>query len=282
MVDAAADASEARRKLESFAFDLLIVDVMMPGESGLSLTEGLRRASSVPIFMLSAMGETEDRIAGLERGADDYLPKPFEPRELLLRIKTALRRQRTDSANVPRSLSFGPCLFDLGRLELTRSGARVRLTETEARVLKVLDCARGRGGRAGHPDRRGRTGGQRKGDRRPDHPAAPQGGARSPGSALPANGARQGLCPDAGLTGGRAAMPNSDDRTLSPLRRFLPRSLLGRAFAADSRPADHRGPAHLALVFLRPPRPERVAAHGAESRPQHPVDRQSHAVFSRR
>ena len=77
MVDVAADAAEARRKLESFAFDLLIVDVMMPGESGLSLTEGLRRASSVPILMLSAMGEAEDRIAGLERGADDYLPKPF-------------------------------------------------------------------------------------------------------------------------------------------------------------------------------------------------------------
>ncbi len=138
MVDTAADAAEARRKLESFAFDLLIVDVMMPGESGLSLTEGLRRASPVPILMLSAMGEAEDRIAGLERGADDYLPKPFEPRELLLRIKTALRRQRTDSANVPRTLSFGPCLFDMRRLELTRAGVRIRLTETEARVLKVL------------------------------------------------------------------------------------------------------------------------------------------------
>ena len=145
LVDAAADAAEARRKLESFAFDLLIVDVMMPGESGLSLTESLRGASSVPILMLSAMGEAEDRIAGLERGADDYLPKPFEPRELLLRIKTALRRQRTDSANVRSALSFGPCLFDMRRLELTRAGVRVRLTETEARVLKVLAV------RAGEP-----------------------------------------------------------------------------------------------------------------------------------
>lgn len=138
MVDLAADAAEARRKLESFAFDLLIVDVTMPGESGLSLTGGLRRTSSVPILMLSAMGEAGDRIAGLEQGADDYLPKPFEPRELLLRIGNALRRQRTDSANVPPALSFGPCRFDMRRHELTRGGARVRLTETEARVLKVL------------------------------------------------------------------------------------------------------------------------------------------------
>ena len=145
MVDAAADAAEARRKLESFAFDLLIVDVMMPGESGLSLTEDLRRTSSVPILMLSAMGEAEDRIAGLERGADDYLPKPFEPRELLLRIGKVLRRQRTDSANIPRALSLGPCLFDMRRLELTRNGARVRLTETEVRVLRVLAA------RAGEP-----------------------------------------------------------------------------------------------------------------------------------
>lgn len=87
----------------------------------------------------------EDRIAGLERGADDYLPKPFEPRELLLRIKTALRRRPTDSANERRTLSFGPCRFDMRRLELTRGGVRVRLTETEARVLRVL------AGRAGQP-----------------------------------------------------------------------------------------------------------------------------------
>ena len=145
LVDTAANGGEARRKLESFEFDLLIVDVMMPGESGLSLTEGLRRTSSVPILLLSAMGEVEDRIAGLERGADDYLPKPFEPRELLLRIKTALRRRPADSANVQLALSFGPCRFDMRRLELTRGGVRVRLTETEARVLRVL------AGRAGQP-----------------------------------------------------------------------------------------------------------------------------------
>ena len=145
MVTLASDAGEARRKLENFAFDLLIVDVMMPGESGLSLTESLREKSSVPILMLSAMGEVEDRIAGLEHGADDYLPKPFEPRELLLRIKTALRRQPAQSAETPTELLFGPCRFDLRRAELTQNGERVRLTETESRVLKVL------AGRVGEP-----------------------------------------------------------------------------------------------------------------------------------
>jgi len=138
LVTTAGDAEEARRKLGTFAFDMLIVDVMMPGESGLSLTESLRKESSVPILMLSAMGEAEDRIAGLEHGADDYLPKPFEPRELLLRIRTALRRQPVETETEPDSMSFGPCRFDMRRAELTRDGARVRLTETEVRVLKAL------------------------------------------------------------------------------------------------------------------------------------------------
>ncbi len=138
IVDTAAGAAEARRKLESFAFDLLIVDVMMPGESGLSFTADLRRTSNVPVLMLSAMGETDDRIAGLERGADDYLPKPFEPRELLLRIRTVLRRRPAAPALVRRALAFGPYRFDLRRLELTCAGVRVRLTDTEARLLKVL------------------------------------------------------------------------------------------------------------------------------------------------
>jgi len=146
LVVTAASAEEARRKLENFVFDLLIVDVMMPGESGLSLTESLRKETTVPILMLSAMGETEDRIAGFERGVDDYLPKPFETRELLLRIQTVLRRQPVETKSEPRYLSFGSCRFDMRRAELTRDGAVVRLTETEARVLKALALRAGTSG----------------------------------------------------------------------------------------------------------------------------------------
>ena len=91
-VTTAADAVDARKRLQSLAFDLLIIDVMMPGEDGLALTESLRRTSLVPILLLTAMAEPENRIDGLERGADDYLTKPFEPRELVLRIRNILQR----------------------------------------------------------------------------------------------------------------------------------------------------------------------------------------------
>ena len=91
-VTTAVDAADARAKLASIAFDLLVLDIMMPGETGLQLTETLRRDNAVPILLLTAMNETENRIAGFECGADDYLPKPFEPRELVLRINAILRR----------------------------------------------------------------------------------------------------------------------------------------------------------------------------------------------
>ena len=91
-VTTAESAEDARAKLGSLAFDLIVLDVMMPGESGLALTAALRPKTNIPILMLTAMGEAEDRIKGLETGADDYLPKPFEPRELVLRIRTILRR----------------------------------------------------------------------------------------------------------------------------------------------------------------------------------------------
>ena len=89
-VTAAASAAEARRHLAAIAFDLLVIDVMLPGESGLDLTRAIRETSDVPIVVLTARAGTEDRIRGLEMGADDYLPKPFEPRELLLRINNIL------------------------------------------------------------------------------------------------------------------------------------------------------------------------------------------------
>jgi two-component system, OmpR family, phosphate regulon response regulator OmpR len=98
-VTIAADASEARANLASIAFDLVVLDVMMPGESGLDLTRALRREGRVPILLLTAMAEPEDRVNGLEQGADDYLSKPFEPRELVLRIRNILlRRPATDKA----------------------------------------------------------------------------------------------------------------------------------------------------------------------------------------
>ena len=138
-VTTAVDAADPRAKLASIAFDLLVLDIMMPGETGLELTETLRRDSSVPILLLTAMNETENRIAGFECGADDYLPKPFEPRELVLRINAILRRVPPPAAAPPRTkVTFGDFCFDMEREELTRGGAFVRLTTAEASLLKAL------------------------------------------------------------------------------------------------------------------------------------------------
>jgi two-component system phosphate regulon response regulator OmpR len=143
LVTTAADPQEARGQLAALAFDILVVDVMMPGEDGLSLTRSLREASSVPILMLTAMGDPEARIRGLEAGADDYLPKPFEPRELLLRLNGILRRvserpaEQTADAT-PALLRFGPMILDPRRESLTRDGEPVHLTTTERQLLMVL------------------------------------------------------------------------------------------------------------------------------------------------
>lgn len=133
----AADASAARKLMAGVDFDLLIIDVMMPGESGFDLTKSVRAVSNVPILLLTARGLPEDRIEGLERGADDYLSKPFEPRELVLRAESLMRRTR--SAGLDRKeLTFGACSFSLGRGELRRDGALVKLTAGEAALLKAL------------------------------------------------------------------------------------------------------------------------------------------------
>lgn len=139
LVSVAKDAAEARRLLSGLSFDMLVLDVMMPGEDGLSLTESLRQTSPVPILLLTARGEVDDRIAGLERGADDYLSKPFEPRELLLRISTILRRAAPPNAGQMRErIVFGPCVFDLHRGELTREDTPVHLTDVETALLRTL------------------------------------------------------------------------------------------------------------------------------------------------
>ncbi|MGD9740820.1 MAG: response regulator [Bauldia sp.] len=137
-VTVAGDAAEARRRLGGLSFDLLIVDVMMPGENGLALTRSLRKEMGVPILILTARGDAEARIEGLEVGADDYLPKPFEPRELLLRINNILRRTGPVGTPLIEHVRFGPFTFHLQRLELTRNNEPVRLTEREKRILKAF------------------------------------------------------------------------------------------------------------------------------------------------
>ncbi|MEM7169365.1 MAG: response regulator [Pseudomonadota bacterium] len=132
------DAADARAKLASFSFDLLVLDIMMPGETGLELTQSLRAISDVPILLLTAMGDASDRIQGLEMGADDYLTKPFEPRELVLRINAVLRRTVEPPAALPEKLHFGDFCFDLARDELSRENQPIRLTSAEISLLKAL------------------------------------------------------------------------------------------------------------------------------------------------
>lgn len=144
-VSTAGSAEEARKQLESLSFDLLVLDVMMPGENGFQLTQSLRQTSAVPILMLTALGETDNRIEGLERGADDYLPKPFEPRELVLRLKSLLRRAAAASTAEPAvatpppaEVKLGELRFDPLRMVLLRGEAAVRLTTAEASLLRLL------------------------------------------------------------------------------------------------------------------------------------------------
>ena len=133
----ACNAKEARALMASVDFDVLVLDVMMPGETGFALTKAVRAASNVPILLLTARGLPEDRIEGLEMGADDYLSKPFEPRELLLRINSLLRRA-LPSPQEKREVKFGACTFSLGRSELRKHGDLVRITAGEASLLKAL------------------------------------------------------------------------------------------------------------------------------------------------
>lgn len=147
-VSAASDAAEARARMAGVAYDLMVLDVMMPGETGIELTRDLRRSDRIPILMLTAMGEAEDRIAGLESGVDDYLPKPFEPRELLLRIRTILRRVAEPPAPQPAAAAagdvrFGAFRFDPGQNILWRGEVPVRLTEAEATLMRAFALAPG-------------------------------------------------------------------------------------------------------------------------------------------
>ncbi len=146
-VSAGASAAEARQLLANMEFDLLVLDVMMPGESGLDFARDLRRTSSVPILMLTARGDPADRIAGLEQGADDYLPKPFEPRELLLRINALLRRVQAaapSAAATAQPVRMGAALFDPEGGRLTKAGKPVKLTGAEQALLQLFAAHAGR------------------------------------------------------------------------------------------------------------------------------------------
>ena len=140
LVSVARDAVQARRLLAGLEFDMLVLDVMMPGEDGITLTRDLRRRLSVPILLLTAKGETSNRIEGLEAGADDYLVKPFEPKELLLRINAILRRMPAQTAYgaVPKVLHLGQVRYDIDRGELWQGNELVRLTSTEAGLMRVF------------------------------------------------------------------------------------------------------------------------------------------------
>lgn len=135
MVTDAADAKQARNLLSWFIFDLIVLDVMMPGETGIELLASLK-SGATPVLMLSAMGEVDDRILGLETGAEDYLTKPFEPKELVLRIATILRR--TAPAPKSRSIVFGDFRFDAATSQLRRGDENIGLTSNELSILKLL------------------------------------------------------------------------------------------------------------------------------------------------
>lgn len=137
-VTVAASADDARSKLSGLDFDLLILDVMMPGESGIELTRALRNDKQVPILMLTALSETESRVSGLEAGADDYLPKPFDPRELILRVNNILRRGGPAATPKVEQIVFGPYTFQIPRRELKCSGKSVKLTDREQDILALF------------------------------------------------------------------------------------------------------------------------------------------------
>ncbi|MCH2164546.1 MAG: response regulator [Marinovum sp.] len=145
LVSAARDAAHARRILSGLDFDLIVLDVMMPGEDGVTLTRDLRQKIQTPILLLTAKGETEDRIAGLEAGADDYLVKPFEPKELLLRINAILRRMPDagEADTSPKFLSLGPVRYDCETGEMWRGEDMVRLTATENQLMRIFSSTPG-------------------------------------------------------------------------------------------------------------------------------------------
>jgi two-component system phosphate regulon response regulator OmpR len=140
-VTVAKDAMSARRFTETMTFDLIVLDIMMPGEDGLSLLKGLRQKIDTPVIFLTARGLANERIEGLKLGADDYLPKPFEPEELSLRIGAILKRAAPEAP--VEEIKLSGMVFHVGKGELRRDGRLVRLTESEQQLLSILAARAG-------------------------------------------------------------------------------------------------------------------------------------------
>lgn len=140
LVSIAQDAAQAKRLLCGLSFDLIVLDVMMPDQDGLSLTRELRESIDIPILLLTARSESEDRISGFEAGADDYLPKPFEPKELLLRIHAILRRvpEQTEIDSQPKLILLGEVKYDVRKGELWQADLHIPLTGTEAQLMRIF------------------------------------------------------------------------------------------------------------------------------------------------
>jgi two-component system, OmpR family, phosphate regulon response regulator OmpR len=146
-ITTAESALVARQRMEGIAFDLIVLDVMMPGENGFQFAEKLRETSTIPILMLTALADINDRIRGFEIGVDDYLSKPFDPRELLLRITSILRRVSApppaNHATIPDVVSFGPFRFNASKGELVLGEDLVKITDRERDMLRLLAGAQG-------------------------------------------------------------------------------------------------------------------------------------------
>ena len=136
LVTTAKDALDAKKKIEIVKFDILVLDIMMPGESGLSLTKEIKKNNSAPIILLTAKGEIQDRIEGLELGADDYLGKPFEPKELLLRIKNILNKTKDNA--LPEEMYIGKILVDLKKMNIKINNQVKKINPQEKKVLERM------------------------------------------------------------------------------------------------------------------------------------------------
>ena len=136
IITTAKDSNDAKKKLEIIKFDIIILDIMMPGESGLSLTKELKKTNLTPIILLTAKGESQDRIEGLELGADDYLGKPFEPKELLLRIKNILNK--TKKTGLPDEISLGKALINLKKMDIKINNEIIKINPQEKKILEKM------------------------------------------------------------------------------------------------------------------------------------------------
>ena len=174
--------------MRGLTFDLVLLDVMMPGECGLTLARDLKATRPVPICMLTALADAEDRISGLEAGVDDYVSKPFEPRELLLRLRNILRRGQAPSPSRDE-IRMGSCIFSLARGELKRDDETIKLTERERDLLRLFAQRIGVAGAAARTLER-RQHRQRASDRRANQSPKPQDRNRPFQSGLPADGQR--------------------------------------------------------------------------------------------